>query len=501
MNMDTANAEPATASDEFIRERGALCIVGAGIAGMNALFAASRYLTPADRVVLIDRNPAPGGMWTETYDYVRLHQPHRMFTAGNIAWQPVRDPGYLATKHEVIDHFAECLRQLRKRITLVEYYGYELVSQDESADEVVLTARALEPAKPTLEVTVQRCIKAFGFRVPKNAALAFSSKAVRSVAPGDDTFDTHLAAHPDAPVFIVGGGKTGMDTAHTLIRHYPQRAITLVVGKGTVFASRDKSFPPGLRRWWGGPTTLEYFLDLCSDYDGTNAGAILEQFKSERAVHLPGTGNQYMFGVLSHAENETIAAGIKELINDYVDDIVDSRDGPEIVFRSGVRRAIPRGAIVINCTGYVMRQDYPYEPFLSAGGRIVSIQPTSGIHFLTTFAAYFLSHLFFLGELGRLPIYEMDYQAMLHKDKVAFPFAAMTQVLHNIIVIMEATPARVMTECGLDFDRWYPLPRRLLGVMKLRRHAPEYRARFRATLDALAAHYDIRCGLLAREDA
>lgn len=59
-----------------------LCILGAGIAGLNALFAASRYLTRDQKVVLIDRRPNAGGMWNAAYDYVRLHQPHPMFTAG-----------------------------------------------------------------------------------------------------------------------------------------------------------------------------------------------------------------------------------------------------------------------------------------------------------------------------------------------------------------------------------------------------------------------------------
>lgn len=488
-----------TSGDARTREQAALCIIGAGIAGLNALFAASRYLCPADRVVLIDRKPAAGGMWTETYDYVRLHQPHRMFTAGNIDWQPPRPPAYLATKAEVLQHFAKCLRQLRKRVTLVEYYGYELEAQDESAGAVVLRCRALEAGAPPLEVTAQRCVKAFGFRVPKNTALPLTSPMVTSIVPGDPAFEAQLANHPDAPVYIVGGGKTGMDTAHTLITRYPAREINLIVGRGTIFASRDRSFPAGLRRWWGSPTTLGYFLDLCSRYDGRNAAAIFEEFKATRGVHLPGTGGQYMFGILSRAENDTIAAGINACINDYFVDVVDTPEGPAIIFRSGARRAVPRGAIVVNCTGYVMRQDYPYEPFLSAGGRVVSIQPTSGIHFLTTFAAYFLVHLFFLGELARLPLYEMDYQALLRKDKVAFPFAAMTQVLYNTIVIMETVPARVMTECGLDFDRWYPLHRRLLGVMRLKRHAPNYLARFRATLNTVAKTYDIRCGLLARD--
>lgn len=486
-------------SGEVTRERAALCIVGAGIAGLNALFAASRYLTPDDRVVLIDRKPAPGGMWTETYDYVRLHQPHRMFTAGNIDWQPRRPAAYLATKAEVLQHVAECLRRLRERVTLVEYYAYELAAAEESAAAVELRFTACESGAPPLEVTAARCIKAFGFRVPQSAPLPLASAQVTATAPDEITFDAQLANHADAPVYVVGGGKTGMDTAHTLITRYPGREIHLIVGRGTIFADRDKSFPTGTGRWWGNPTTLAYFLDLCSRYDGDNADAIFEEFKATRAVHLPGTGAQYLFGILSRAENDTIAAGITSCINDYLDDVVDSPTGPEIAFRSGARRSIPRGAIVVNCTGYVMREDYPYEPFLSAGGRVVSIQPTSGIHFLTTFAAYFLVHLFFLGELGRLPLYEMDYQALLRKDKVAFPFAATTQVLYNIIVIMNAVPGRVMTECGLDFDRWFPLPRRLLTVIRLKRRAAAYRAHFRATLDTIAKTYGIRCGLLARD--
>lgn len=69
----------------------ALCVVGAGLAGMNALAVASRYLPAGARVVLVDARPRCGGMWTDTYDYVRLHQPHPMFTAGDIPWQ-IRSP-------------------------------------------------------------------------------------------------------------------------------------------------------------------------------------------------------------------------------------------------------------------------------------------------------------------------------------------------------------------------------------------------------------------------
>jgi flavin-dependent dehydrogenase len=39
-----------------------LVVVGAGIAGLNALSAASEYLPKGARVLLVDQKDAPGGM-------------------------------------------------------------------------------------------------------------------------------------------------------------------------------------------------------------------------------------------------------------------------------------------------------------------------------------------------------------------------------------------------------------------------------------------------------
>ena len=52
-----------------------LCIVGAGVAGLNALAVATEYLDARARAALVDRRPDAGGMWNDTYSYVRLHQP------------------------------------------------------------------------------------------------------------------------------------------------------------------------------------------------------------------------------------------------------------------------------------------------------------------------------------------------------------------------------------------------------------------------------------------
>lgn len=105
-----------------------VCIVGAGLTGINALFVASRYLRPDQKVILLDRRERTGGMWVDVYPYVRLHQPHGMFTAGNIKWTLDRDRSYLATKDEVLDHFEYCLDEIRRRVRVEERYGASYLS-------------------------------------------------------------------------------------------------------------------------------------------------------------------------------------------------------------------------------------------------------------------------------------------------------------------------------------------------------------------------------------
>ena len=63
-----------------------LVVIGAGISGLNALYAAADYLPKDASVLLLAQKAAPGGMWNTAYDYVRLHQPHPMFTVGDLKW-------------------------------------------------------------------------------------------------------------------------------------------------------------------------------------------------------------------------------------------------------------------------------------------------------------------------------------------------------------------------------------------------------------------------------
>lgn len=232
--MSAFQPTAATPPDVAV-ERCDLCIVGAGIAGLNALFVASRYLSRDQKVVLVDRRERVGGMWVDTYPYVRLHQPHGLFTAGNIEWILGKERSYLASKPEVLDHFDHCLEVIKQRVRVNEFFGWSLVSDEESDGVVRIACKSLDGHSVLIEA--KRLIKAYGFRIVPNDPLEVSSARVRSVSPDFCDMRGDEMRASDTPVWIIGSGKTAMDTAHTLITEYPGREVNLVAGSGTFFHS------------------------------------------------------------------------------------------------------------------------------------------------------------------------------------------------------------------------------------------------------------------------
>lgn len=471
-----------------------LCIVGAGIAGLNALFAASRYLGRDQKVVLIDRRGAVGGMWVDTYPYVRLHQPHPMFTAGNIKWTLGRKRSYLATKPEVLQHFAHCLDEIKRRIFVDERFGWTFESDEEVGGNVRVTCRTADGEVRV--VTAKRLIKAYGLRVSPNEALEVSSGRVRSVSP--DYCDVRSGDMHDSttPVWVIGGGKTAMDTAHALVTTCPGREVNLVAGSGTYFMSRDRFYPGGAHRWWAGALTSSAALQTVRRFDGTNEQEVSAWFRETYGTCVTPEAVHFMAGVLSEAENGTIAAGLNDVVMDHLVDVVERNGSTEMVFRSGAVRQIQPDSWIVNCTGYLTKNEYPYEPYVSAGGAVVSMQMRSATMHLPSFMGYFLTHLLFLDKLGEVPLYELDVQELGNRSKPALPFALFTLAQYNIGLIADHVPAKVFTECGLDFDRWYPLPRRLWGTARFMLTHRRERGHLRDSLDALGDRFGVRCGPL-----
>jgi pyridine nucleotide-disulfide oxidoreductase len=469
-------------------------VVGAGIAGLNAVAVASEYVGPEGRVLLVDRRLAAGGMWNDTYDYVRLHQPHAFFTAGGIPWTQGHPREHLATKPEVLRHMRHCLDTIAGRTQLDTRFGSEYVAHVERDGLVEVTLRSDDGA--SVIATTRRLVKAFGYDVATNPPFAVSSDRVRSISPDDQDVRTGAISADSAPVWIIGGGKTGMDTALALVGAQPGRDVRMLVGGGTAFSVREKLFPTGVHRWIGGSRPNQYFIDLSLRFDGANETQAMAWFLSGGGHSPVARPRDYMLGILGHAEAATIRAGVTEFVSDHLVDVQDVETGPQLVLRSGATRPIEDGSWLVNCTGYLARHHRPYEPFSSATGRVLTITDRSATTHLTSFAGYLLTHALMKGLLPLPDLYEVDLVELREKAKPAWGVTAATLTLYNIGVLFDALPSSIFLRNQLDFDRWYPKPRTFAGGVRFMATHRRTVAKQRRSLDVLRER-GIRCGPLA----
>jgi hypothetical protein len=291
-----------------------------------------------------------------------------------------------------------------------------------------------------------------------------------------------------------------MDTAHALITAQPDREVNLVAGPGTFFINRDSVFPAGPRRWWTGEPLSSVLTKLGRRFDGTNEAEVMDWYRDEHGTWLtPETGN-FLAAFLSEAETKDITAGLNEVVMDYLTDVVDRDGRSEVLFRSGATMPFEPGSWVVNCTGSLLRGEYPYEPYTSDSGRVLSIQNrSSAIPFPTGGAgAYFLSHLLFLGKLAEVPLYAVDAEDLRRKaPQYAMVAALLSLQLHNLSLMIQAVGprafAKIAFQNGLDLDRWYPLPRRLMASAKSMLTHRRDREHHKRTLDTIADRFDVRC--------
>lgn len=473
-----------------------LCVIGAGLAGLNALWVATEYLPKGSRVVLIDRHPRCGGMWTETYDFARLHQPHPYFTVGDISWNWNKPAEHLATKDEILDHLEYCLDVLRKKFSLVELFHYEANLNSESnlaiGQNLIVECTALDVGRSNLIVDAKQVIVARGNEVPVATPLALSSNAVASATPVN--LADHLRSCDDAPVFIVGSGKTGMDVAYQLVTGEPERAISMIAGRGTAFFDRAHVAPQGRRPRWKAKLLLKIFGDIAMRCDGSNYDEAFAYFRRQYALALSGAAEHCFFGYLSDSECKAIETGLSEKIDEYLEDVIDTSDGPAALFRSGRTQALPRGSIIVNCTGFLLRGESSPVECISRGGTLLNISSQGSLHFLSSVSAYFLTHLFFSERRAKAPVYAMDTAALFAIDRRAWFMASTTQAFMNTLVLLDALSTRTFDRCGLNTDRQFPLPRIIAVLVDMKVNRRKYVKHCRQSLDRIAQRYDVRCG-------
>jgi hypothetical protein len=112
-----------------------------------------------------------------------------------------------------------------------------------------------------------------------------------------------------------------------------------------------------------------------------------------------------------------------------------------------------------------------------------------------------MSHLMFLDKLTELPLYELDFVELRRKSPEVLPYALFSLVSLNLGLIADSVPGKVLTDCGLDFDRVYPLSRRLMAYARFKLTHRRDRAHVLRNLDTVRERFDVRCGPLRSQPA
>ncbi len=477
-----------------------LCIVGAGLAGLNALVCAAPYLGKNDKVIILDKKNGIGGMWPGAYDYIRLHQPHVEFTCGSIPWNLNRERSYLPTKTEILDYFKRCYEQVKNSVVLSEYWNYSLLDCQEVAvdgdyEVHASFASTTDQQTPRLLIKSQRLIKAFGVNVSPMSSLSFTSSSVQSITPSALSSFTSEIESSDKPVYIVGGGKTGMDTAFQVIKRFPGRTVHVFTGRGIAFLNRDQIYPTGPKRYFKGNLFTEVLLNTGLKFDGTNENETYDYFMGRYGISLSADPQNYVFGFLSEEEISVISNNVKTY-NGYLEDVIDEDGSPVMKLRSGEKIPISEGSWFINCTGFLLKNNPPSEPYISKHGKIISIQYTSETFFFTRLSGYFLTNLWFLGKLKDLPLYQIDYVALSAKNQKVVSLTAMCHTLHNLIKAVDVLPLKLVLDCAGVVDKLHPIYKSLFFYLKVLKNKNKYLNHFQQTLDTVRERYDINCEIL-----
>ena len=392
-----------------------LVIVGAGYAGINALNSAAYYLPKGARVVVIAKEHRWGGQWLDAYEYVRLHQPHVVFTVGNRPWKLKRDPSYRATRDEIVSHLQCCAEECveENKIDLIKLFGYTYRLFDDDSDGV-LSIKALPTSGGggDIQLYPKRLIVATGNNITLNKALKWKNpkNSIHSLGPAD-VLNAKSVFHmrfgegtKDKPIFIIGNGKTALDVMNALLSNIPgvSSRLRCVTGRGMNFLVREEC---NNSTWW---------IPLLEMFNGTNEQECLTMMRRTGKMHSIVDDPVSFFNAYSSREeiqNVRKALGAESegrlirghLIMEEDGSVAINHENPALQIRpldktvAPYTLPIPKGSYIINCTDQIdLLQQVQNRGLLSHNSRVCYANPCFG---QSGISANMITHLFMLGIL------------------------------------------------------------------------------------------------------
>jgi hypothetical protein len=438
-----------------------LCVVGAGYAAVNGLNAAAKYLKKGARVVVVDENETWGGQWVRQYDFVRLHQPYQMFTAGDQPWALDRDPSHLATRREVLDHLASVPAMSCGHLEIVPLFEHVYSGHRIRAGRAEIEVAPITNADRPVRIGARRLLKATGADIQMLPPFPLSSTRVQSVGVSDPVLMSREFLESSAPVYIIGSGKTAMDCVQHLARHSPSRPLTLLIGSGMWFLSRDQLFPRGIERHTRGTLVGQCFLRMCELFDGHNEADVMRALERDGVVvNVFGHAANCRFGMLSAGEGDQIRARVNQVQRGHLVDV----DGTKMTLREGEELrevSIAPGSWFINCTTHL--QHFPHEPVLQDSGLVCAPQYAMGF---TGASAYYLTHLWYRDELAAIAA-DLFRLRVDVEPRLRFAPHMSLMVMANTAMAAARLPRSIAANFHGDTNRWYPLHRRLAMLARV----------------------------------
>lgn len=198
-------------------------VVGAGAMGMafvDALVTETSVPSAAQaRIVVVDRNHAPGGHWTMAYPFVRLHQPSAFYGVNSLrlGGDTIDQVGWnqglyeLATAAEICAYYDHIMRRQLVPTGRVSYFpDSEYLGQNRGEGRFRTIAGAdytVRVARRVVDATYMR-VTVPAMRPPPYRVAA----GIDCVPPGELP---RRGAHER--YVVVGAGKTGIDTCLWLL--------------------------------------------------------------------------------------------------------------------------------------------------------------------------------------------------------------------------------------------------------------------------------------------
>ncbi len=218
-------------------------VIGAGAVAMA--FVDSLIEDPDVDVVMVDRRPAPGGHWLDTYPFVQLHQPSANYGVNStpLGHDRVDDDGpnrgfhELATGAEIAHYFAGVMRHRllpsgRVRfLPMTEHVGDRRIRSLLTGEETEVAVR-----RRVVDATL------LASKVPATEPPPFEvADGARCIPVGE----LGRVAEPPDGFVIIGAGKTAMDACTWLLEQgTPPGAITWIRPRDAWLMNRA-NFQPG----------------------------------------------------------------------------------------------------------------------------------------------------------------------------------------------------------------------------------------------------------------